>query len=157
MFLVDVATAFIDAKVPFTLVGGYALALQGIVRATVDIDFVVSLKIDHLKAAERALANLGLTSRLPITATDVAHFHEEYRTKRNLIAWSFVDFKNPSRVVDLLIYPPLSSVKAEIKVVAGIPIRVATKQSLLKMKLTANRAADQLDIINLQELINAKR
>lgn len=82
---------------------------------------------------------------------------EEYRKERNLIAWSFVDSRNPSRQVDLLIYPPLRSLKSELISVHGIKIRVATKATLLEMKRAANREEDQLDIKRLEEALHAKK
>jgi len=157
MLLLELAQRFSQNKIPYTLVGGYALALQGIVRATMDIDLVVSLSEAHLTRAELILRELGLQSRLPISAKDVAHFHEEYRTQRNLIAWSFTDYKDPSRQVDLLIYPPLSQIKAQTISLHGIKVRVATKSSLLEMKLAANRPEDQLDIQRLQEVLRGKK
>lgn len=157
MLLYEIADAFEKEKVPYALVGGYALALHGIVRATVDVDFVVSLKEKHLEAAEKILLKLGLTSRLPLRAREVSQFHEEYRTKRDLIAWSFVDFKDPSRQVDLLIFPLIKDVKSELISVHGQKIRVATKKSLLAMKRLANRAEDQLDIKKLEEAIRNEK
>ena len=38
-FLQRVCTALDDAGVPYALVGGQAVALQGVVRATVDVDW----------------------------------------------------------------------------------------------------------------------
>lgn len=38
MFVLDVTDALLKRKIRFALVGGYALALHGIVRATMDVD-----------------------------------------------------------------------------------------------------------------------
>lgn len=154
MLLLELVKEFDKHKVPYVLVGGYALALQGIVRATVDIDLVLSLKESHLIEAERILNERGLQSRLPIKAEEMAHFHKEYREKRNLIAWSFIDFKDPSRQVDLLIDPPIKSLKSELISVHGLKVRVATKRALLAMKKTAHRPQDQIDILRLEEAID---
>jgi hypothetical protein len=144
-------------KIPYALVGGYALAFHGIVRATIDVDFVISLKEEHLIKAENVLSALGLQSRIPVRAKDIAQFHEEYRIQRSLIAWSFVDFKDPTRQVDLLIFPPLESIEIDKISVHGQKIRVASKSSLLKMKQAANRPEDQLDIQKLQEALRGEK
>lgn len=157
MLLLELIGSFDREKIPYILVGGYALALHGIVRATMDVDFVVSLEESHLMKAEQALRELGLQSRIPVRAKDLAEFHEEYRKHRNLIAWSFVDFQNPSRQVDLLIYPPIRALKSEIISVHGTRIRVATKKALLKMKRAANRPEDQLDILRLEEALREEK
>ena len=146
-----------EVQVPYLVVGGYALALHGIVRATVDVDIVVSLKEKHLIKVEKVLHDLGLQSRLPIDAKEIAQFHKEFRVKRNLIAWSFVDFKDPTRQVDILIYPPIRLLKSEIISVHGTKIRVATKRSLLAMKQAADRPQDQLDIQKLKEALSEKK
>ena len=155
---IELCRAFNQEKIPYAVVGGYALALHGIIRATVDIDFVVSLDEKHLKTTEGLLKKEGLQSRIPIRAQDVAQFHEEYRKNRNLIAWSFVDFKDPTRQVDLLIFPYLNDLETEQISVHGVKVRVATLKSLLKMKRLANRPEDQLDIQKIQEALqNAQK
>ncbi|MBY0314743.1 MAG: hypothetical protein K2Q26_04450 [Bdellovibrionales bacterium] len=79
------------------------MALQGLVRATVGVDFVLSLKLADLEKAEKCLGQLGLRSRLPISARDFFTMRKEYIDQRNLIAWSFVDYINPANQVDILI------------------------------------------------------
>ncbi len=157
MFLIKLLDAFEKNNIPYVLVGGYALALQGIVRATVDIDLAVSLNKSHLVKAEKALNDLGLQSRIPIRAKDLAQFHEEYRKERNLIAWSFVDSKDVSRQVDLLFYPPIKSLKSELVSVHGLKVCVATKKTLLEMKKSANRPQDQMDITRLEEALREEK
>lgn len=157
MLFLSLIQHFEKEKLPYILVGGYALALQGIVRATVDIDLVVSLSENHLIKAEKIMNELGLQSRIPIRAKDLAQFHEVYRKERNLIAWSFVDYKNRSRQVDLLIYPPLKSLKSELISVHGFKVRTATKKTLLEMKKESNRPQDQFDILKLEEVLREEK
>lgn len=157
MFLLELCKAFSRNEIPYCLVGGYALALHGIVRATMDVDFAISLKQDHLETAEQALRALGLESRIPVRAQDISQFHEEYRLKRNLIAWSFVDAKNPTRQVDLLLHPPLKQLKTETISLHGLKIPVATKKTLLEMKRSSNRPEDQLDIQKLEEALEKEK
>jgi hypothetical protein len=157
VLLLEIVRKFEAEKIPYLLVGGYALALHGIVRATMDVDLAVSLDEPHLTKAEKVLNDLGLQSRIPVRAKDMAQFHEEYRKNRNLIAWSFVDFRDPSRQVDLLIHPPIRSLKSEVISVHGTIIRVATKKTLLEMKRAANRPEDQLDISRLEEALREEK
>ncbi len=44
MFLFDVCKSLDKAKIGYAIVGGYALALHGIVRATMDVDLVIQIK-----------------------------------------------------------------------------------------------------------------
>lgn len=153
MFVLEVTGALARRKVRFALVGGYALAMHGIVRATMDVDIVIHLTKSSLADAEGAMKDLGLTSRIPVSAADISNFRQEYIEKRNLVAWSFADFKNPSRQVDLLIVLDVDDVDVEKISFRGKALPVASLQSLLKMKLISNRAEDQLDIKNLRSKI----
>ncbi|MFN7728227.1 MAG: hypothetical protein ACK5P7_03645 [Bdellovibrio sp.] len=153
MLVLEVCQKLEAEKVPYVLVGGYAMAFQGLVRATVDVDLVISLKAAHLLKAENILKELGLTSRLPLRAADVAEFHQEYVAKRNLLAWSFVDFKQPSREVDLLIHLDVAKLDYERIKIRGQSLRVATKACLIELKTEAGRPMDLIDVKNLKEAL----
>ncbi|HEY8269813.1 MAG TPA: hypothetical protein VIG33_02925 [Pseudobdellovibrionaceae bacterium] len=97
MLLYQITDIFDISKIKYALVGGYALALHGLVRATMDVDLVLNLKQSDFEQAETALGKIDLQSRLPIRAQDIIKMRKEYIENRNLIAWSFVDYKNPTR------------------------------------------------------------
>lgn len=154
MFLYDLTKALDKERVPYAIVGGYAVALHGVVRATMDIDLVISLLPTHLKKAESVLKKLGLSSRLPIQADDIIKFRREYIEKRNLIAWSFIDYKDPTRVVDLLItYDTVDIEIIKIKI-GGHTLKIASLDSLIQMKKASGRPQDIIDFKNLEKLKN---
>lgn len=156
MFVMDVVAEFSRRKIKFALVGGYALALHGIVRATMDVDLVLGLSSKSLHEAESALKALGLTSRIPVKASDIAEFRTEYIKNRNLLAWSFVDFNDPTRQVDLLIVLGIEEIKVEKVSFGGKTIPVASLEDLLKMKLSANRPEDQNDISKIRDKLRSR-
>ena len=98
MLLFEITDAFEKSKLKYAIVGGYAMALHGLVRATMDVDLVLSLTEESYQLAEKTLKSIHLESRLPIRAQDVIKMRKEYIEQRNLIAWSFVDYRNPSRL-----------------------------------------------------------
>src|SRR5579871_1317334 len=98
-FLQRICGCFEQHGIPYAVVGGYAVALHGATRGTLDIDFIVSLDEKVFLKVEEALLALGFRSRLPITAHEVFMFREEYIKNRNLIAWSFYNPENPMEVV----------------------------------------------------------
>lgn len=151
MFLYEVTDIFEKAQLKYALIGGYAMALQGLVRATVDIDFVLHLRLADFELAEKLLAQIGLQSRLPLRAQDLIKMRAEYIENRNLVAWSFVDYKNPSRQVDILITKDLRDLKVENISVSGRKIPTATLSELLKMKTESGRPQDLVDIANKKE------
>lgn len=156
MLLFQIIDSFEKESLNYAVVGGYALALHGLVRATMDVDFVLSLKQNDFELAEKALSAIGLQSRLPIRAQDVIKMRKEYIENRNLIAWSFVDSKNPSRQVDVLITKDLKDLKVEKISVGGRKISVASLKDILKMKEEAGRPQDLVDIKNIKEKLNGK-
>lgn len=157
MLLYQICDAFQKEKLPFALIGGYALALHGIVRATIDVDLVLQLKLNDYQKAEDILGKLGLRSKLPVSANEIIKMRKEYIENRNLLAWSFVDYRNPMNQVDLLITTDLKEIDIELIKVAGRRIPTANLKSLLKLKMKANRPQDQIDIKNIKELIDAKK
>jgi hypothetical protein len=146
MLLYEIHDVFEASGISYAIVGGYALALHGIVRATIDVDLVLNLTLESFVSAEKALNTLGLTSRLPLHAAEVFQFRKEYIEKRNLLAWSFVDFNNPTRQVDILINKSRGSFKSEKISVGGKKISVITLKDLLKMKKESGREKDLIDI-----------
>lgn len=157
MLLYEITDSFEASKLKYAVVGGFGLALHGIVRATMDVDFVLTLTQSDFERAEKALAKIGLQSRLPVRAEDIIKMRQEYIDNRNLIAWSFVDYKNPSRQVDILITKDLKDLQTEKISVGGRKISVATLPEILKMKTEAGRPQDLIDIKNIQEKLNAKK
>lgn len=157
MLIYDVAKEFQKEKIPYAVVGGLALAFHGIVRATLDVDLIIQLSHKYLEKTEKALNNLGLTSRIPVRAKDISSFREEYIEKKNLIAWSFVDFKNPMRQVDILITLSLEDISYETIKIGGHKIPVAKLEDLAKMKKKANRPQDLIDLDKIYEKIKSKK
>lgn len=157
MFLFELTDAFEKNQLSYALVGGYALALHGVVRATIDIDFVLRLNLHDFELAEKVLGSLGLQSRLPVRAQDIIKMRTEYIKNRNLIAWSFVDYKNPSRQVDILIVLDYTKLNVEKISVAGRKIVVATLKELIKMKTASGRPQDLVDIQNLKAKLIEKK
>lgn len=157
MLVYEIYKAFESFKVPYVLVGGYALAFHNIVRATMNVDLVIKLDLESLEKAEAALKSINLQSRVPIRAQDVFKFRKEYIEKRNMIAWSFVDYKDPGRQVDLLITLEIKDIKVDKISVAGIKIPVASLADLLKMKKISGRPQDLIDIVSIENKIEEKK
>jgi hypothetical protein len=157
MLLYEISDTLKKAGVKFAIVGGYALALHGLVRATMDVDLVISLTLEDFEKVEIALKTIKLTSRLPIRAQDVIKMREEYIRDRNLIAWSFVDYGNPSRQADILITKDVRQMEVVKISVSGRKIPVASLKELLKMKKESARPQDLVDIENIKVKINEKK
>ncbi|MCB1114229.1 MAG: hypothetical protein KDK62_05680 [Chlamydiia bacterium] len=142
MFIEVVAKALEEAKVPFAIVGGFAVALYGFPRGTLDVDLVIQWSKEHLELAEKALKKIGLVSRLPLDSQSVFNFRDEYIQNRNLIAWNFYNPLNPAEQVDLIITYNLKP--SEIVTRKSLP--VLSKKSLIAMKKASGRPQDLEDL-----------
>lgn len=145
MLLLEVCRALSEAEVRFAVAGGHAVALHGAVRGTVDIDIVVHLDEPALARAEAALRSIGLASRLPLAAAEIAAFREEYLNKRNLKTWTFVDPDRPSRVVDILLTDDAADLQVKRLSIDGTPVPIVAKKDLIGMKKRAGRPQDLED------------
>ena len=152
MFIHTVCKAFQDAKIPYAVVGGYAVAFHGATRGTFDIDFAIRWSLENLKKAETVLKQLGLVSRIPVDAENIFHFRDEYINNRNLIAWNFYNPIRPNEQVDIIINYDLAKASTKtIHTVSG-DIKVLSKQHLIAMKKASGRPQDLEDIKALEKL-----
>ena len=157
MFIYRLARALDDHRVSYAIVGGYAVALQGAVRGTVDVDIAIRISKKDFLAVEEALKSMQLESRLPIDAAEVFEFREEYIRKRNLIAWSFFNPKKPIEVVDVLLTQDVSRMKVDRIPSGAVTLNVASIDDLIRMKSEAGRPQDLADIEALKNLKKGSR
>lgn len=153
MFIHSVCEALEKAGVPYAIVGGYAVALHGAVRGTVDVDIAIQWSLKNLQNAEKALKKMGLISLVPIDSTSLFHFRIEYIEKRHLIAWNFYDPSNPLNQVDIVINYDLKNIRhtKTIHTSAG-KIRILSLKDLIEMKKASGRPQDLEDIKALENL-----
>ncbi len=152
MFINNICEALQTAKVPYAIVGGYAVALHGIPRGTFDIDFVIQWSLENLKKTESVLKSLGLISRLPIDAKSVFNFRDEYIKNRNLIAWNFYDPKNMINQVDIIINFDLKGSTTKIVKTTNGKIKILSQKDLIAMKKSSGRPQDLEDVRSLEAL-----
>jgi len=152
MFLLRVCQALNEHKVPFAIVGGHAVALHGAVRGTIDIDFVIQWNKTNLLNAEQAINDIGLVSRLPITASDVFENRDQYIKERNLIAWNFYNPERQDEQLDLIISYDLGPNQSKTLSVESTHVPILDINSLIDMKTESGRPQDLADVEALKEL-----
>jgi len=152
MFLLKLLRALKAAKLDYALVGGYAVALHGAVRGTVDIDLVLKQNQRAYTTLEKVLNQLGLVSKLPVTGREVFNFRDEYIKNRNLTAWCFTNPNNPIEIVDIIITHDLKDIKKKIISFQDLKIKIASIDDLIKMKSKSQRKQDQEDVKALKQL-----
>lgn len=153
VFLEVLCSALNQAKANYAVVGGHAVALHGAVRGTLDIDIALKWTRSDLLKTERTLNEIGLQSTLPLKASEVYEFRDEYVRNRNLIAWNFHNPDNPAEQVDIIINFDARSKKTVTKTVGNTAVKVLGISDLIMMKQASGRDQDNEDVKALEELI----
>lgn len=152
MFIYKVVEILQNYNIEYAIAGGYAVALHGAVRGTVDIDLVIKLDKNILLKIEYAFKEIGLQSRLPLKGEEVFNFREEYIKNRNLIAWNFININNPAESVDILLTEDLKKIRTKT-IKSGIKtLKIVSINDLIKMKNKSGRPQDLEDIKSLRSL-----
>lgn len=152
MFLLKLAKELNQHNIPYALVGGYAVAIHGAVRGTMDVDLVLKWSLKSLQNIEKVLQSMNLVSRLPISSKEVFYFKDEYIKNRNLIAWNFYNPIHPSEQVDIIITHDLAKLKSINIKYQDTMIKVLSKKDLIQMKKDSGREQDLFDIEALEKL-----
>lgn len=142
----DVIRAFERAEVEYVLVGGVAVNLHGLVRATEDVDFFVRperTNVERLKAALRSIWNDPEIDE--IRAADF----EAYPTLRYGPPTGGFVIDILTRLGTAFRYEDL---EAERLTVEDVSIRVATPTTLVRMKQGTVRPVDRADAAALTKM-----
>lgn len=138
--------------VEYVLVGAMAMAAQGIVRATRDMDFFVAPtpdNVDRLKRALRAVFDDD-PSVEQITADDLAGEYPaiEYTPPHGRFSLDIL-----SRLGDAFRYEDLEFEEMDVE---GIRVRVATPTMLWRMKKDTVRPIDRMDAQRIREVFDVE-
>jgi predicted nucleotidyltransferase len=136
-------------QVEYVLIGGVALNLHGIVRATEDIDLFVRPDEENIERVRQALRAIWADPDVEqITATDLAG---EYSTVR---------YGPPEEefVIDFLSRLgsafQFDDIQAETIEIEGTRVKLATPLMLYRMKRNTMRLIDRADAVALREKFN---
>jgi len=152
MFYFDLLERLYDKGVRYLIVGGLAVNLYGVPRATQDIDLIIATDKDNIFKLNGILKDLNYAPRLPIDPDLMADREtlREWIEERNLKAFSFYNKKENYKVVDIVLVHPLDFDKAferrTVKSAAGVDIYLAGLDDLIRMKAEAGRGQDLSDI-----------
>jgi predicted nucleotidyltransferase len=137
--------AFEKTKVRYILIGGFAVVLYGMQRLTRDIDIFVEMVPDNIENLRRALGSVYEDQSIEeITFEEL----EKYSVIRYVAPDGFcVDII--SRLGDAFSYKDLDFKKLELE---GIEVRIATPETLLRLKKDTVRPEDKMDAAFLEEL-----
>jgi hypothetical protein len=152
MFVISVAHALKEAHVEFALAGGYALALHGAVRGTLELDIVLRLDRKNFLDAAAALGGLRLEPRLPATAEEVFAFRREYVKNRGLSEWDLHNPADPSQRVDIVLTHDLRDIEVAWIESGDLKLPVVARADLAAMKRARGLPQDLEDARALERL-----
>lgn len=140
--LVAVCRLLNEGGVRYVIVGGFALALHGVVRATKDVDVLIDPTIDNARRALEALRGLtyGIAAELDpaeVAARPITIIGDDPRVDLLTLAWSV-------RYADA--EPRMLRVRIE-----DVEIPYADLDTLIRSKQTG-RLQDRADVETLEEL-----
>lgn len=157
MFYLNLFSA-LNGRVDYVLIGGLAISLHGIERATMDIDVTVAMEPDNLSSLVAMARELGMTPVLPVPLEALSDLDQlaRWHRERNLEAFALRAPGLSGVTLDVLLYPPVDYGQLRNRAVtfqAGkVPIVVASVDDLIALKQAVGRPIDLADIEHLKRL-----
>jgi hypothetical protein len=143
--LVRLFAALAAEDVAYVLVGGVAMNLHGVVRATEDVDLFVRPDVENVAGLRRALRRLYADPDVEsIRAEDLAG---EYPVVRYVPPQGGPVLDLIARLDDRFAFGDLRS---EVRDLGGVPVRLATPATLYAMKHDTVRPVDRADAERLR-------
>jgi len=146
-------------RIKYIVVGGLAVNLHGIPRATYDIDLLLSLEKENLKKFLNFLKKIGFKPRVSVELVD---FLDEDNRKRwikekNMKAFTLVNPKWVVQEIDIIVDAPIDYNKAikNVKIIKvhNVAIPVISVRDLILMKKKSCRLQDKSDVRYLKKLL----
>ena len=154
----QIIAALEAARVRYLVVGGVAVVLHGHPRFTADLDLVLGLDLENVKAALGALRRLGYAPRAPVAAEDLAdpERRAEWIRDKGMTVFSLASPEHLATNVDLFVEEPFVFEEAYARAaeadLGDIVARVVSISDLVAMKRRSARPQDLEDVAQLEAI-----
>ncbi len=152
MFYLDLFKTLQEEQVDYLVVGGLALNLHGVERATMDVDLVLAMDEGNLRRFLNAAARLKLRPTLPVpleALCDATQLDDWVRNK-HLVAFSLRSESTGTPTVDIVVRPAVPFEAMHLnrieKDIGGVSLRLASIEDLIRLKTGTGRKQDASDI-----------
>jgi hypothetical protein len=158
MFYLELFATLNRNKVDYLLIGGLAVSLHGVERATMDVDITVAMRPDNLAALIETAKELNLSPVLPVPLEALSDIRllREWHELRHLEAFALRTQELAGVTIDVLLFPPLDFAGMMTRAiefdVAGTAIKVAAIDDLIALKRAVGRPIDISDIEHLERV-----
>lgn len=153
--------ALVDAQIRYVVCGGVACILQGVARATHDLDIRVVLESPDLDRLIVVIRSLGLTPRIPepLDALLDPERRRVWQHEKNAVVYT-VNAPSGAFALDIFLTYPIAfddlSQSADTFLLDGRSVLVSCKRHLIEAKRAVQppRKVDQRDIEDLLALLD---
>ena len=158
MYYEEVFRQLTANRVRYLVVGGIAVNLHGVPRATMDLDLMIDTARKNIEMFVSVLKELGYKPRIQENPLDLADTEKraEWRAKKHMIAFSFYNPEVPYQQIDVFLENPIDFDEAdqnkEIVSVEDIKIPILSLDDLVRIKQLSNRLQDVSDVEALKQV-----
>jgi hypothetical protein len=158
MFYLDLFSALDRHHVDYLLIGGLAVSLHGVERATMDVDITVALTPENLAHLIETAKELKFSPVLPVPLESLSNIEllRQWHKERNLEAFALRTPDLAGVTLAVLLFPPIEfsgmAQRAVVFSVANTAIRVVAIDDLIALKQAVGRPIDLSDIEHLQRI-----
>lgn len=156
MFYLDLFRTLQEERVEYVVVGGLAINLHGVERATMDVDLVLAMDDGNLRRFLAAATRLKLKPSLPVPLESLcdAKQLDAWVRDKHLIALSLQAASPNAPTVDIIVRPAVpfeQMFRNRIdKDVGGMRLSLASIDDLISLKTGTGRKQDASDIAALK-------
>ena len=149
------------ARVEYVLVGGLAVTLRGYQRLTMDVDVVLAMTQENLRAFIAAAQHAGLKPVMPAVALESLadpDLRNRWHEEKGMLAFALRHPDLQSTVIDVVIRPtvPFEELKrnAQSLPIGSIRVPTASVLDLIRLKTGTGRNKDAVDVEELKKLLS---
>ena len=146
----EILDALEKEKVDYVLIGGFAMVLYGMPRATQDIDIFIKYQQENIERLQKALYTIFNNKNVfEITFSEFQNYPViRYGVEEGYYIDILTNIGTTFSFDDLIFQ--------EIKI-EGQKIKIASVETLYKLKENTFRAIDKSDLLFLQQMIKNKK
>ncbi|HEX9276110.1 MAG TPA: DUF6036 family nucleotidyltransferase [Burkholderiales bacterium] len=165
MFYLDLFRTLQEESVDYVVVGGLAINLHGVERATMDVDLVLAMDESNLRRFLAAATRLKLKPSLPVSIESLcdAKQLDAWVREKHLIAFPLRPASPNVPTVDIIVRPavPFEQMHGNRieKEVGGVRLSLASIDDLISLKTGTGRKQDASDIeaLKIARRVTGKR
>jgi hypothetical protein len=150
-------------RLRYLVAGGLAVSAHGYLRFTRDVDRVIQLGSKNIVSAFAALERIGYRPLVPISASDFADPVKRgaWIREKGMTVLNFWSDRHRETPVDVFVTEPFDFDEeyacALLKPFGPVAVRFVSIPTLIRMKESAGRTQDKIDVEYLRKLADAAK